>query len=161
MRRERPVRRERPARHSRGFTLIEAIVTAALIGVLAALAMPYLIGKLREAKETRAISDLRAIEADLEAFQAEHGGLPDDLSGVGHEDKRDPWGYLYRYFAFKGAGWKAQVRKDRFLNPLNSTYDLYSIGPDGDTRKPLTPPPSWDDILRANNGEFMGPASEF
>jgi len=144
-----------------GITLIEALITIALLGVLAAVLVPYFLGRLQQAKVARAMGDLRAIEADLEVFQAEQGDLPDDLVAVDHAETLDPWGNAYRYFPFKGPGWKAQARKDRFLVPINSTYDLYSVGRDGDTRRPLTPPPSWDDIIRANNGHFLGLASEY
>lgn len=145
----------------RGWTLVEAVIAIALMGVLAAIVMPYLIGKLRQARTIRVMSDLRAIEVDLESFQAEHGSLPDDLTGVGREGKLDPWGYGYRYYPFKGSNWKNLARKDRFLVPINSTYDLYSIGPDGATKTPLQHELSWDDIIRANNGEYLGRASDF
>lgn len=45
--------------------------------------------------------------------------------------------------------------------PLNSDYDLYSKGPDGASVAPLTAKASQDDILRASNGRFIGPASAF
>ena len=53
---------------------------------------------------------------------------------------------------------KGKLRKDKFLVPLNSDYDLYSMGPDGKSVPPLTAKASRDDILRANDGEFFGPA---
>jgi general secretion pathway protein G len=56
---------------------------------------------------------------------------------------------------------KGQARKDHSLVPLNSDYDLYSTGPDGATASPLTAQASRDDILRANNGRFVGPASMY
>jgi len=148
-------------RRDRGWTLLEALIAVALVGVLATIAVPFFLNWLLKAKVARAMADLRAIEADLEVYQAEFADLPDDLDAVGKGDLRDPWGSEYRYFAFKGPGWKGQARKDRFLVPINSTYDLYSEGADRDTRKPLTPPPSWDDILRANDGAFLGLAHEY
>jgi general secretion pathway protein G len=45
--------------------------------------------------------------------------------------------------------------------PLNSDYDLYSSGPDGESRSPLTAAPSRDDIVRANNGGYIGLAGEY
>ena len=53
------------------------------------------------------------------------------------------------------------VRKDRFLVPLNTDYDLYSMGKDGESTAPLTARQSRDDIIRADNGGFIGLASEF
>jgi len=56
---------------------------------------------------------------------------------------------------------KGKVRKDHNLVPLNSDYDLYSMGKDGKSVSPLTAKASRDDIVRANNGAFVGLASEY
>jgi general secretion pathway protein G len=47
------------------------------------------------------------------------------------------------------------------LVPVNSDYDLYSMGPDGDSKPPFTAKASRDDIVRASNGSWIGPVSEF
>ncbi len=52
-------------------------------------------------------------------------------------------------------------RKERFLFPINEEYDLYSCGRDGDSEPGLSAPVSQDDIIRANDGAFIGRASEF
>ena len=52
-------------------------------------------------------------------------------------------------------------RKDKSLHPLNSDYDLYSMGPDGRSVSPLTAKASRDDIIRANNGGFIGVAEDY
>ena len=54
-----------------------------------------------------------------------------------------------------------QARKDHFLVPLNSDYDLYSKGPDGKSSPPLTAEASRDDIIRANDGAYFGLASDY
>jgi general secretion pathway protein G len=56
---------------------------------------------------------------------------------------------------------KGDLRKDRFLVPLNSDYDLYSMVKDGASKGPLTAAESRDDILRANNGAFIGVAVDY
>jgi general secretion pathway protein G len=53
------------------------------------------------------------------------------------------------------------MRKDRNLVPINSDYDLYSVGPDGDSSLPLTAATSRDDIVRANDGRFIGKAEDY
>ena len=58
-------------------------------------------------------------------------------------------------------GGKEKIRKDRFLHPLNTDYDLYSMGPDGQSQAPLTAAASRDDIIRARNGNFFGQAGDF
>ncbi|MFZ0429542.1 MAG: prepilin-type N-terminal cleavage/methylation domain-containing protein [Acidobacteriota bacterium] len=53
------------------------------------------------------------------------------------------------------------MRRDRNLVPLNTRFDLYSQGKDGESRPPLTAKASWDDVLRANDGSFVGLASNY
>jgi general secretion pathway protein G len=60
-----------------------------------------------------------------------------------------------------GGGGGAKPRKDRFLVPINSDYDLYSMGPDGESVEPLTAAKSHDDIIRASNGAYVGVAENF
>ena len=55
----------------------------------------------------------------------------------------------------------ALARKDRFLVPINSDFDLYSVGPDGETHATLNNPVSRDDIIRAADGGFYGLAEKF
>ncbi len=73
----------------------------------------------------------------------------------------DPWGQAYRYFNIMTAKGKGNLRKDKALNPINSDFDLYSMGKDGDSKLPLTPKVSHDDIIRARDGKFIGLASDF
>jgi len=60
-----------------------------------------------------------------------------------------------------GGSVMGSVRKDRFLAPINTDFDLYSMGPDGDSRAQLSAQPSRDDIIRAANGSYFGLAQEF
>lgn len=53
------------------------------------------------------------------------------------------------------------ARKDRFLVPINSDFDIYSMGRDGQTIAPLTAKKSHDDIIRASDGGFYGLAAYF
>jgi general secretion pathway protein G len=64
------------------------------------------------------------------------------------------------FASLKGGGASGK-RKDRFLVPVNSTYDLYSLGKDGKSRRSFTASASHDDIVRANDGGFIGLASNF
>ena len=52
-------------------------------------------------------------------------------------------------------------RKDHFLHPINSDFDLYSMGKDGDSVAPLTAQKNRDDIIRANDGGYHSVASNF
>jgi len=90
-------------------------------------------------------------------------GLPDSLAVLGYGSLLDPWGHPYQYLKIAGGDvkGKGKLRRDRFLNPLNADYDLYSMGPDGDTKTNLNAKESRDDIVRANSGAFIGAASDF
>ncbi len=52
-------------------------------------------------------------------------------------------------------------RKDRFLKPISTDYDLYSSGPDGISRDSLEHRESRDDVVRAINGDYIGLAELF
>jgi general secretion pathway protein G len=49
-----------------------------------------------------------------------------------------------------------QLRKDHNLVPINTDFDLYSVGRDGLSVAPLTAPRSRDDVVRGNNGAYIG-----
>ena len=53
------------------------------------------------------------------------------------------------------------MRKDRNLVPINTDYDLYSKGPDGASSPPLTARAGQDDIVRANDGAYIGVAADY
>lgn len=54
-----------------------------------------------------------------------------------------------------------QMRRDHFLVPVNTDFDLYSLGKDGRSQSPFTAADSQDDIVRANNGLYVGLVSEY
>lgn len=146
-------------RRGRGFTVIELLAVVAIIGALATIAIPQIQASVEKAKVARAIGDIRAIQTDLDGQDS----LPDNLGAVGRSGLTDPWGNPYQYlrFAAKAHGPPAGARKDRFLVPINSTYDLYSMGADGSSTAALTAKASRDDIIRANDGGYIGLASKF
>ena len=45
--------------------------------------------------------------------------------------------------------------------PINTDYDLYSMGKDGQSAPALTAQKSRDDIIRANDGAYIGPAAGY
>jgi general secretion pathway protein G len=129
-----------------------------IIGALTALGLPRFHDFLQRAKTARAIGDIETLETELAAQDT----LPDTLAGIGRAGMLDPWGFPYVYFKFPpGSGNPQGARKDRFLVPVNSTYDLYSVGPDGKSSAPFTAQPSWDDVVRASDGDYIGLASKF
>lgn len=145
-----------------GFTLIELLASMAIVGTLSAMAIPKVTDAVDRAKVAKAIEDIRTIQTDLAYLDAKDS-LPASLSEIGWGGKQDPWGRPYIYFPFpprkdtgKGRQAPAEARRDRFLVPINSTYDLYSMGKDGATVAALTAGASQDDVVRANDGGFVG-----
>lgn len=155
----------RPSGRRLGFTLIEMVTSVTIITLLATIAIPRLTEQIDRARVANAIGDIRAIQADIEGYAAAHGdSLPPTLSAVGRAGFEDPWDTPYVYTPFKladGTGVAGEARKDRFLVPLNTRYDLYSKGKDGASQLALTANVSQDDVLRANDGGFIGLASHY
>jgi general secretion pathway protein G len=74
---------------------------------------------------------------------------------------QDPWKNSYYYLNVSTADNNGSVRKDKNLTPVNSDYDLYSAGKDKQTSLPFTAGHSRDDIVRCNNGTYVGLAKNY
>jgi len=151
----------RPRRRA-GFTMIELLAVMVLISLLSGLGFGKLRDAIDQAKIVKAITDLKAMSIALN----EREQLPATLAEIGWGGRLDPWGrpYVYAPFPPRKGGGKAPppgARKDRFLVPINSRYDLYSVGKDGGSVAPLTAKASRDDIIVANDGGFIGQAKRF
>ncbi|MCB9870239.1 MAG: prepilin-type N-terminal cleavage/methylation domain-containing protein [Planctomycetes bacterium] len=231
----------RPPSSSAGFTLLEMLITIAILAVVAAIGIPYYRSSLTTSRITRAREELRVIAEAIDVFRTKDSTvvLPATLADVGYGGKLDPWGHPYLYLNFEagtgngmqyaldhglvdpalasgggggGGGalsavtggaatvalnaadklqlqslgiavpldadsqWLSSAqsvltnraaatasvkRKDKFLFPINSDYDLFSLGPNGTTRPELTDKASLDDVIRANNGAFYGQAKDY
>lgn len=146
---------------ARGMTLIELLVGMAVLSVLSTLLLPYMVDRLGEVKVQRAIVELRLLGGEIEAHATELGALPRSLDELSRPTGLDPWGNAYQYLPSTDRSWRSKSRRDRFLVPINSDFDLYSSGPDGESPTPLTAKSSRDDIVRADDGAFYGRASDF
>ncbi len=142
----------------RAFTIIELLAVLTIIAALAGLGIPRFQDIVQSANVARTIGEMHMIQNELAAQDS----LPDDLEGIGRAGMLDPWGYPYVYYKFPASNHHPTgARKDRFLVPVNSTYDLYSIGADGKTSLPFTAHNSQDDVVRASDGDYIGLASKF
>lgn len=139
--------------------MVEMLAVTAIVGALSSIAIPSVRGAIAKAKVARAIGDIRALQTDLDGQDS----LPATLADIGRGAMTDPWGTPYQYLRFAAGrrGPPPGARRDRFLVPINSRYDLYSMGEDGSTAAPLTSRAGRDDIVRANDGGFVGLASKF
>jgi general secretion pathway protein G len=154
----------RRTRASVGFTLLEIMFAVAIAALLMAIAVPVYRATIEQQKIRVCVNDLLKISMALERYRTAHGlRLPDSLDELENIEREDPWGFPYRYLNFSAdvKGLKGKIRKDHNLHPLNSEFDLYSVGPDGKSVPPLTGKPSHDDIVFARDGGFIGPAKDF
>ena len=76
------------------FTLIELLIVVAIIGILAAIAVPNFMNARTRAKVTRAVADMRNISVAFAGYQVDHGEYP-----MGRLKGRNPeqawgWGFL-------------------------------------------------------------------
>lgn len=149
----------RPSRAPRGFTLIEVLLIVALIGVLAAIALPMYHGYQDRTRTRIAAQDIAAISVQIQRHWDDNRAFPADLAAVG-ANRNDPWGRPYVYYNVDANG-RGGARKDRALNPINSDFDLYSMGPDGVTKSQVSNRDSLDDVIRGRDGQYVGVASEF
>ena len=126
-----------PSGRKRGFTLVEILVVVVILGLLATLVVPRVVGRGEEAKRTATLVQIREIEQALDLFKLDNGFYPTTEQGlqaliekpsISPEPRRfredgymkkipqDPWGgdYIYR-------------------SPGDhDEYDLFSAGPDGE-----------------------------
>jgi len=147
---------------SRGFTLVELAIVVAILGVLGALALTQYLAYIDRVRVARTIVEIKDISAQLDPIAFEGGTLPNALADIGMGGRKDPWGRAYVYLKIRGnpaALFKS--RKDQFLVPLNSDYDLYSKGKDGKTQFIITHPWSLDDVMRGSDGAFIGLAAKY
>jgi len=156
----RPLRRI-ALRSYAGFTLVELMLTVAILGVLGTLAVSQYSDYQDKLKLAQIKSDFKKIEVAIAQYYSDNKAFPQQLSDVGLGGMRDPWGRTYVYCELASGTATCTTRKDKSLHPLNSDFDLCSMGADGDTKNPLTAKASRDDIIRARNGQFYGYAVDF
>jgi len=143
------------------FTLVELLLVVAIVAVLATIAVPSYSSYVDRGKVTQAEGDIVQIEVAIAQSVADNGSLPGALSNLNNVPLVDPWGNPYQYLDLGSRGAMGHARKDRSLVPINSDYDLYSMGKDGQSAPPLTASVSKDDVVRGRNGDFVGPGADF
>lgn len=159
------------AQNNRAFTLLELMLTLAVIGLLAAIAVPVYTRSVESARIDNAIADIGQVQLAIAKFRLNNNDrVADSLKDVGLGGTLDPWGNPYQYLNLTNCdddkcinpeNVTVKARKDKDLKPINTDFDLYTMGKDGLSKQSLTANESQDDVVRAHDGAFIGLASEY
>lgn len=133
----------------KGFTLIELLIVVAIIGILAAIAVPNFLNAQVRANLARAEADLKTVATSLEMYMVENGGLPpvratQSTLYFGYRYLTTPVAYLqgilpdpFRKKWIKGFGsegydqyYEFAVKPWPLTGKVNSMYLIESVGPD-------------------------------
>jgi general secretion pathway protein G len=146
---------------NKGFTLIELFIVIAIIGCLSAIALPNYLKYKNNAMIAAAVADVRIIEKQISLYVFDNAGqLPNNLSVLPNIGTlNDPWGNPYQYLVINGGKPKG-LRRNMSDNPVNTDYDLYSLGKDGASKPQFKFKESLDDVVRAYEGRYVGLVSE-
>ena len=154
---------DRRNNRTKGFGLLELMITLVVMCLLVSIAVPAYGRFAEKARVARAIGDIGVLSVEIGKFQlSNNGALPESLEELNIDIPLDPWGMPYSYTNIETAGpGKGAFRKDKNLNPLNTDFDLFSCGEDKASTGPLSAKSSRDDIVRANNGAFIGLGEDY
>ena len=121
---------------TRGFTLIEVMVVVVILGILAAIVVPKIMGRPDEARVTKAKQDIRAVEAALNLYKLDNFTYPSTDQGLEALVTR-PTGSPEAP-NWKDGGYLPRLPKDPwaheylYLSPgVHGEVDIYTLGADG------------------------------
>ena len=143
-----------------GFTLIELLIVMGILSVLATIGFFRYTAFIEQTKVTKAIADIKQLAQMIEDFNEVNGRYPETLDELGKGTFNDPWGNPYQYVNIaeddKMGADKQKARRDRNQKPINTYYDLWSNGADGDYQQQVNGAKSRDDVIYAWDGDFVG-----
>jgi general secretion pathway protein G len=121
-----------------GFTLIELMVVIVILGILAGLIIPRIMGRPEEAKQLKAKMQIEALETALKLYKLDSGAYPDTEQGMQALIERPETGNVPKKWREGGYLDKGKLPRDPwgndfvYLSPgINGEYDLSSYGADG------------------------------
>ncbi|AAZ28715.1 MULTISPECIES: type II secretion system major pseudopilin GspG [Colwellia] len=136
-----------------GFTLLEVMVVIVILGILASMVVPNLMGSQERANMQKAISDVTALETSLSLYKMDNYDYPSTEQGL--EALVDQTDIEPEPRRFPEDGYIKRLPKDPWgneyvlLNPgEQGKMDVFSVGPDGEAG-------TEDDIGNWNLGDFQ------
>jgi general secretion pathway protein G len=123
---------------SRGFTLIEIMVVLVILGILAGLIVPRIMGRPDEARRMKAKIQIQSFETALQLYKLDTGNYPSTEQGLQALVEPPTTGELAKAWREGGYLEKGQVPKDPwgneyvYLSPgTRGDYDIICYGADG------------------------------
>ncbi len=123
---------------SAGFTLIEVMVVVIILGILAAIIAPRLIGRTDDAKVAQAKIQIKNFETALKLFRMDNGFYPSTEQGLEALIKEPEIGQIPKHFRKGGYLEKRGISPDPWDNAYvyispgtDNDYDIISYGADG------------------------------
>lgn len=123
----------------RGFTLIELMVVIVILGILAGLIVPRIMGRPEEARRMKARVQIESIETALKLYKLDNGYYPTTEQGLQALVEPPAVGQLPRAWRERGYLEKGKVPKDPWDNEyvylcpgIHGDFDLVSYGADGE-----------------------------
>ena len=121
-----------------GFTLIELMVVIVILGILAGLIVPRIMGRPEEAKQLKAKLQIESLETSLKLYKLDNGTYPTTDQGLQALIEPPSSGVLAPKWREGGYIEKGRLPKDPwggefvYLSPgVHGDYDLMSYGADG------------------------------
>lgn len=123
----------RARKDQRGFTLIELLAVVAILGILAAFAVPRITDAVSDAKASRGKSDITVIRGALDRYYFDKGAFPANFKllvdeGLLKKNFDGKNAYAKRYFYAVSADTKKYMLGDPGANPTATTYYQDSNG---------------------------------
>jgi general secretion pathway protein G len=122
----------------RGFTLIELMVVIVILGILAGLIVPRIMGRPEEAKQLKAKMQIESLETALKLYKLDNGMYPDTEQGLQALIEQPETGIVPKNWRKQGYLEKGRLPKDPwgnefvYLSPgAHGDYDIISYGADG------------------------------